>query len=78
MEMWKETPGLLGEIPETPIMGVTAEIPQLTYYPSRNKNSDAAVVIFPGGGYAFRADHEGKGYAEFLNLYGYDCFVCDY
>ena len=51
---------------------------RLIYYPAANKKSDASVVIFPGGAYAFLADHEGKGYAEFLNGLGYDAFVCAY
>lgn len=66
MNLWDKTPGLCEE---TPI---------LTYYPAKEKKSDAAIVIFPGGGYTHRAIHEGKGYAEFLNEAGYDAFVCDY
>ena len=78
MEMWKETPGMIGEVPEKVITGVTAEIPQITYYGAKNKTSDIAIVIFPGGGYGGRADHEGRGYAEFFNENGIDAFVCDY
>ena len=66
MEMWENTPGRC------------TEIPQLTYYPAKNKTSDAAIVIFPGGGFVARSSHEGKGYAEFFNEAGYDAFVCDY
>ena len=54
------------------------EIPTLTYYPARVRRSDAAVVVFPGGAYAFRANHEGEGYALMLNEMGVDAFVCDY
>ena len=43
-------------------------------YISQNKSSDAAIVIFPGGGYWDKAEHEGKGYAEFLNKFGYNAF----
>lgn len=64
--LWENTPGRC------------AEIPTLTYYPAQNKTSDAVIIIFPGGGFACRADHEGRGYAEFLNEAGYDAFVCDY
>ena len=64
--IWNKVPG---ECYETPIV---------TYYPAKNKTSDGAFVIFPGGGFALRADHEGAGYAEFLNNYGIDCFVVDY
>ena len=35
-------------------------------------------MIFPGGGYSKRADHEGRGYAEYLNANGIDAFVVDY
>ena len=51
---------------------------RLVYYPAENKKSRTAVLIFPGGGYEMLADHEGKGYAEFLNENGCDAFVCCY
>lgn len=47
-------------------------------YLPQTKKSDAAVVIFPGGGYTGRAAHEGKGYAEFLNAHGVTAFVVQY
>ncbi len=50
----------------------------MTAYIPENKKSDGAVVIMPGGGYVIRADHEGKGYADFLNENGVIAFVCDY
>ena len=50
----------------------------MTYFKSENKTSRGAVVIFPGGGYWGRAEHEGKSYAEFLNKNGIDAFVVDY
>ncbi len=64
--LWENTPGL------------AEEIPTLTYYPSENKMSDIAVVIFAGGGYGFRSRHEDHGYAEYLNSIGIDAFVCAY
>ena len=42
------------------------------------KCSDAAIVIFPGGAYRGLADHEGRGYAEFLNENGITAFVVNY
>lgn len=66
MELWNQTPGLC------------EEVPALTYYPAPRKQTSATVVIFPGGGYAHRAVHEGKGYAEYLNSIGMDAFVLDY
>lgn len=49
--------------------------PAITAYPAK---SDCAVVIFPGGGYAMRAEHEGRGYAEWFNSIGVTAFVVDY
>lgn len=50
--------------------------PQMTYYPCPDAKS--CMVVFPGGGYANRAEHEGKGYAEWLNSVGMAAFVVDY
>lgn len=66
IQMWEKIPALDGEAPV------------LEYYPAENRKTDAAVVIFPGGGYSGRAPHEGKGYAEYLNSIGMDAFVCEY
>ena len=66
MLLWEKAPGLC------------EEIPTLEYYPASEKKTDATVVICPGGGYSMRAQHEGKGYAEFLNTLGMDAFVCQY
>lgn len=52
--------------------------PTIEYYASENKTTDASIVIFPGGGYAMRAEHEGKGYADFFNSLGMDAFVLQY
>ena len=64
--LWENTPGLCEE---TPVVKV---------FVPENKKSDAAVVIFPGGGYYKRALHEGNGYAEFLNSHGITAFVVEY
>lgn len=64
--LWQNTPGLCEEIPT-----ITAYVPE-------NKKSDGAVVIFPGGGYTKRAEHEGRGYAEFLQAHGITAFVVEY
>ena len=66
MNLWEEVPGLYEEFPK-----ITAYVPD-------EKKSDVAIVILPGGGYAARAEHEGKGYAEFLNKNGIVAFVVDY
>lgn len=50
----------------------------LDCYLPEKRSCRAAVVILPGGGYYCRADHEGAGYAEFLNSHGIAAFVCQY
>ncbi len=62
----------------TAVPGKCEEIPTLTYYPAKQRKSQAAVVIFPGGAYVNRANHEGEGYALMLNDIGIDTFVCAY
>lgn len=37
-----------------------------------------AVVVCPGGGYSMRAEHEGRGYAEWLNSIGISAVVLEY
>lgn len=66
MNLWETVPGMC------------EEVPVLEYYPAENKKTDAVMVVLPGGGYSNRAQHEGKGYAEFLNELGMDAFVCEY
>ncbi len=51
---------------------------EISYYHSLHKSCDAAVVIFPGGGYANHADYEGESYAQLLNTFGMDAFVIKY
>lgn len=60
---------------ETYIGSDQIRIPVIEEYPSSSKG---AVIIFPGGGYAMRAEHEGKGYAAWLNSIGITCFVVQY
>lgn len=50
-------------------------IPEITEYPAKSKG---AVIIFAGGGYGFRAEHEDKGYGEWLQSIGITAFVVDY
>ncbi len=66
IKMWENVPGMCNEEPV------------LEYYAAEKKITDAAVVIFPGGGYGGRAVHEGQGYAEYFNSIGMDAFVCEY
>ncbi len=60
------------------VPGLCEEIPMLEYYKSATRKSNGTVIIFPGGGYAARAGHEGKSYAEYLNSIGIDAFVLQY
>ena len=64
--MWETVPG---QCEETPV---------LEYYQTGNKKSDAAVIILPGGGYTCRCWHEGALYAQMLNEFGMNAFVCQY
>ncbi len=54
------------------------ENPVMTHYRPEEQISDWSVVIFPGGAYHHLAEHEGKGYAEFLNRNGINAFVVEY
>lgn len=47
-------------------------------YEPHKKAGDLCVVIFAGGGYSHRALHEGDGYAQLLNAYGFTAAVVDY
>ena len=52
------------------------EQPSLTAYPA--EGARGAVVICPGGGYHFKAPHEGAPIARMLNSQGISAFVLDY
>ena len=51
---------------------------KIEQYAPVSKKTDAAVVIFPGGGYAMLAPHEGEGYSEYLNSISITAFVVYY
>ena len=40
--------------------------------------SKGAVIVFPGGGYGCKAEHEGRVIAEWFNSIGITAFVVDY
>ncbi|WP_245948061.1 alpha/beta hydrolase [Paenibacillus sambharensis] len=52
--------------------------PALTVYPAQGKPSGAAVIVCPGGGYVYRAEHEGGPIAERLSEMGIAAFVLRY
>lgn len=53
-------------------------IPDVDLYLHEDETIRPAIVIFPGGGYAMRAPHEGEGYAKYFHDKGYQCFVVSY
>ena len=53
--------------------------PTLTLYPPKGKNTGAAVVVFPGGGYRILAiDLEGTEVCDWLNSVGITCVLLKY
>lgn len=72
LPLWPNgVPGALG----------TAEVdnPTLTRYePATGLANGATMLILPGGGYRHLADHEGRGYAEWLAAHGYTAYVLRY
>jgi acetyl esterase/lipase len=53
--------------------------PTLTLYTPKNKNTGAAVVVFPGGGYHILAiDLEGTEVCDWLNSTGITCVLLKY
>lgn len=51
-------------------------VPEMTYYPA--DDPQGCVIVFPGGAYAWRADHEGEPIALRYNELGYSSFVVSY
>lgn len=59
--------------------GTTNPAPLITpYLPERTGFGGLSLIIFPGGGYQGRAEHEGHGLAAFFRAEGIACFVVDY
>ena len=58
--------------------GAETEIPTLEFYPPIHKKSNAAVIIFAGGGYSIRNRYEDFSYAQFINNFGLTAFVVNY
>ncbi len=52
--------------------------PTLTPYPAGVKEKRGCVIVFPGGGYANRSEHEGDPIARMLNGIGVNAFVLNY
>jgi acetyl esterase/lipase len=52
--------------------------PYLEFFPAKVQEPAGAVIIFPGGGYSHRAEHEGQPVAEFFNSKGIHAVVVQY
>lgn len=52
--------------------------PSLTFYPADGAGDRLCVIVFPGGGYCFRAPHEAEPVARRINAMGHHAFVLDY
>ena len=50
----------------------------LTPYLCSTSLAAPAVIICPGGAYSRLAEHEGRGYAQWLSSHGVSCFVLHY
>jgi len=54
-------------------------VPTMTVYPAKGKNTGAAVVVFPGGGYTILAiDLEGTEVCDWLTSSGVTCVLLKY
>jgi acetyl esterase/lipase len=61
------------------IMLASVSHPTMTVYPAKGKNSGAAVVVFPGGGYEDLAmDLEGTEVCDWLTSKGVTCVLLKY
>jgi acetyl esterase/lipase len=63
-----------------PAVGVSnVTLPTMTVYSPKGKNTGAAVVVFPGGGYQILAiDLEGSEVCDWLTLKGITCVLLKY
>lgn len=70
LRLWQgRAPGAKGDEPK--------DTPSLAVFRPDNP-CGSAILVLPGGGYTFLADHEGSAYAQFLNRYGVTAFVLSY
>lgn len=64
---------------EIPFMNEGADVPNyMTLYSVCTHTPAPCVVIYPGGGYSHRAEHEGRPIAEYLNSRGIHAVVVEY
>lgn len=70
IRLWTgDAPGALGKSDN--------DVPTITMFQPEHP-CGSAVVVCPGGAYMMLADHEGSGYAKFLNRLGVTAFVLKY
>jgi len=69
-----------GNIAGKPVIGIdNVATPTMTVYSPRGKNTGAAIVVFPGGGYKTLAiDLEGTEVCDWLTANGITCVVLKY
>jgi len=66
-----DAPGALGQRAQ--------DRPTLTaYLPDPARRNGASMLVLPGGAYSVLADHEGRGYAEWLADHGVAAYVLKY
>lgn len=68
IKLWNDAPYYSSEIGQ----------PEPSLVPYLTEKYAPCVIVCPGGGYAFKAEHEGRPIAEWLNSVGYNAFVLDY
>jgi acetyl esterase/lipase len=62
-----------------PLVERNVSTPTLTLYKAMGKNSGAAVVVFPGGGYEFLSiEHEGTQVCDWLTSASINCVLLEY
>jgi acetyl esterase/lipase len=80
--LWAQTPQVFPLWPGgAPLAQGTTEKdqPRITVFLPAKQTTQTAVVVLPGGGYAFLAnDHEGKQIAAWLNERGIAAFMLEY
>lgn len=64
---------------EIPFLLEGADTPnRMTFYPAPTHHPAPCIVIYPGGGYSHRANHEGEPIAEYFVTRGIHACVVDY
>jgi acetyl esterase/lipase len=73
----EEVSGSIAGRPVTTVRNVSA--PTMAIYPAKGRNTGAAVLVFPGGGYQILAiDFEGTEVCDWLTAKGVTCVVVKY